>query len=140
MITHPGIRVDKSGQWYFQDSLLINDDVIKYFRANLHKDAEGYYILNHFRELEEKAYLESVIGDVIHVVGIQKRTSDWIAILDSGEELSIKESHLRIVSDQAVYLDIVDRGIAARFSPLSMASLMDYITEDVDGTLKIHLA
>ncbi len=65
------IRVDRDGQWYTRDRLIINKRILAFFKTNLHRDEKGIYIYSNFRQFSEKGYIK-VGGPILWVTDIMQ--------------------------------------------------------------------
>lgn len=135
LITRPGIRVDERGRWYYRSDLIENRAILDYFKKQLRRDANGYYIENRFGPRSEHGYLERVDGFPLAADSLQPEPDDADGIrlrvrLDDGEQFEGPAEALRIFAEDSLGLEVPGRGVPARLSPLAMASLVTYLHLD----------
>ena len=68
LVTKNDVEILENGDWFFQGNRIDNQQVLRYFKANLGRDEQGYFIINRFGERIEKGYLKSVKGFALFVV------------------------------------------------------------------------
>jgi hypothetical protein len=88
------IRVSREGRWFTGEKEIINFKVISHFKQNLHRDANGIYIYQTFREFAEKGYI-TVAGPLLSLFRID---GDRL-IFDSLDELPLAQITVVLNSD-----------------------------------------
>ncbi len=114
--------IDETGDWYFESNKIINLDVLRYFKQQLNRDTEGYYIYNSFRNFSEKAYIQKLKTFPLFVTSIEIIASlkdcSLHIVLDSGKKLTIPVTSLYIDSfenDRIVFV-LLENEVPARLS------------------------
>jgi len=85
------IEIQSDGTWFHSSTPIINNDILLFFKRNLHVDSKGLYIYNTISDLSEKVYIK-VNGPIMSCVGFK----DNMFILETGETLLEKKSNLLI--------------------------------------------
>ena len=125
------ISIDEEGRWFYRDKPITNQDILSYFKRNLHRDATGYFIKNSFGPRVELGYLGPVRGFPLRVVsfdfsGDGERPR---ALLDSGETFTPSLSELRLLDEETLLLFLPAQGVWARLAAQAMTDLMDLLDE-----------
>ncbi len=89
----------ESGGWVFREMEITNPQILSFFKANLHRDDNGIYILNRYKDQTEKGYVD-VNGPVVLVVSIEGNRVQT----ETGEEFSIINSVVHIWNDRIFFL------------------------------------
>lgn len=134
MRSESGILIDGNDRWFFQGAEIINDRVLTYFRANLHRDDHGLYIHNEFQGKEETAYLTDVKGFPLHALHAMPRANAAELSLDSGALLSVPYDHI-LMLDANTLAFLTPEGIPGRFSATAMTLIGAVLTEIDDALL-----
>ena len=133
--TRPDIRVEANGAWMYRDQTINNPGILNYFKAELRRDEDGYYIENRFGESREHGHLEAAHGLPVQAVAIEPYMSPaqemrlWVR-LDYGAELDLPGSALLILGEGCLAVMMENRGFPARLSGGAMASLVTYLHTD----------
>lgn len=104
------IRVDSRGAWFTGEKKIINEEVLRFFRANLYRDKKGIYVFNEFRGFKEKGYIK-VEGPVMMV----EQISSGSLILSDGTRLSLDAAELAVDASGVPYVKIERLGAWAGF-------------------------
>ncbi|MBX7057314.1 MAG: hypothetical protein K1X75_04565 [Leptospirales bacterium] len=135
--TRPGILVDRAGRWRFQGAEIDNVEVLRYFKAQLRRDAQGYWIDNRFGELRERGDLDAVEAYPLHAIVchplIENGQLQLMLRLDSGEELQVPAANAAMTAEDCIVVEIPQRGFAVRLSGMAMASLVENLYLDEHG-------
>jgi len=86
------IVIRQNGDWHFKKNKMINKDILSYFKKNLHRDEKGIFILNRYKDLQEKAYIQ-VKGPLLKIISIEKKTFH----LENDDEINFK--NVKIIMD-----------------------------------------
>ena len=152
--SNPEVSIDSLGRWFFQrDALIDNPNVLAYFKANLRRDGKGFFIENHFGELVEIAYLESVEGfpleAQIFVESLAENQAEtsrngapsqavFAAGLDSGQRVLLSPAELFMVDENTIGF-LTEHKVPVRLSPVAMASLTEFLQTDEEGNYSLQL-
>ena len=118
------INVRSNGQWYNDDKLIINENVLTYFKSNLKRDDKGIYVHNTFGEFSEKGYIQ-VKGPIVNVIEITNQSF----ILENGQALSRKEVILVLDNRSVPFIYLVDFKAWAGFTKSAMVAFSEDIEE-----------
>ena len=140
------IRIDKEGNWYYQDLPIINKKIYLYLNQSLAQDPSGRYILSMDGE---KCYLEVedtpfVIQEVCLPSDSGQSPSLVIKLNDGTEEL-LKAATLRVGHDNILYCKVKEGLYEARLLRNAYYQLAGFLEQDgqnyylvIEGS-KIHL-
>ncbi|BDA77876.1 hypothetical protein LPTSP3_g08060 [Leptospira kobayashii] len=78
------IIIDAHDRWIFRETEITQEDILKYFRANLHQNEKGVYIENVFGELRENGYL-TLNGYPCHITKVILDNSELKFYADDGK-------------------------------------------------------
>jgi hypothetical protein len=116
--TLPKLRIDVDGAWHDDDVEITHHGVLANLRANLRRDAEGYFIQTRVR-------IPVTVDDVPWVVTRVERRGDRLhAILNDGTETVIDPATLRIGSGDVPYGTVKDGAFEARLSRAATYQLL----------------
>ena len=140
------IRIDKEGNWYYQDLPIINKKIYLYLNQSLALDPSGRYILSMDGE---KCYLE--VEDTPFVIQEVRLSSDsgqsspLVVKLNDGTEERLKADTLRVGHDNVLYCKVKEGLYEARLLRNAYYQLAEFLEQDgqnyylvIEGT-KIHL-
>jgi hypothetical protein len=130
-ITEQDIRVTEEDRWKAGKETIINDEVLKYFKANLGRDERGYFIENRWGDLTEKGYLREVRGFPLLAVELSCEGSLCQATLDGGQSAELLPGDFFFCDD--VTVGFIYKGIPVRLAVRAMAGLALHLTEDPVG-------
>lgn len=140
------IRIDKEGNWYYQDLPIINKEIYLHLNKCLKKDPSGKYVL---LMNGEKCYLE--VEDTPYVIqevylgSATKRNPSLFVRLNDGTEEELRVDTLRVGKDDVLYCKVKDTQYDARFLRVSYYQLAKFLQYDGEkyylliGTRKIYL-
>lgn len=132
--TLPTLRVDVDGTWYDDDVEVTHHGVLANLRANLRRDAEGYFI-------QTRARIPVTVDDVPWVVvRIERRGDRLHAILNDGSETGVDPATLRIGPGDVPYCAVKEGAFEARFSRAATYQLLalgDYDERSERGSLRL---
>jgi hypothetical protein len=130
----PKLRVDVDGNWYDDDVEVTHRGVLGNLRANLRRDAEGYFIQTRVR-------IPVTVDDVPWVVTrIESRGEGLHAILNDGSETVIDPATLRIGRGDVPYCAVKDGAFEARLSRAATYQLLalgEYDEQTGRGALRL---
>jgi len=132
--TLPTLRVDLDGNWHDDDVEITHHGVLANLRANLRRDAEGYFIQTRVR-------IPVTVDDVPWVVTrVERRGERLHGILNDGSETAIDPATIRIGAGDVPYCTVKDGAFEARLSRAAAHQLLalgEY-DEDTDrGALRL---
>ena len=145
-ITPCNIRIDKEGNWYYQDLPIINKKIYLYLNQSLALDPSGRYILSMDGE---KCYLE--VEDTPFVIQEVCLPSDsgqspsLVVKLNDGTEERLKADTLRVGHDNVLYCKVKEGLYEARLLRNAYYQLAEFLEQDgqnyylVIEDSKIHL-
>ncbi|MDF3818906.1 hypothetical protein P3G55_03285 [Leptospira sp. 96542] len=84
------IHITPDDKWMFRGMEIDKEEILKYFRANLHGDSKGVYIENTFGELSENGYLR-IDGFPCHVLHVTKQDNSLMFETDDGNSYEFGE-------------------------------------------------
>lgn len=124
--TEADITVEADGRWLFRDELITNRSILDYFKQNLQKDQDRFFVANRFGEKMEHSYLQAVNGFPLQVVAIvpDEEAQVWLLTLDHGGTERVPFSALYHVDEQTL-VALLPGNLPARLSPLAMGSLAE---------------
>ena len=140
------IRIDKEGNWYYQDLPIINKKICLYLNQSLAQDPSGRYILSMDGE---KCYLE--VEDTPFVIQEVCLPSDsgqspsLVVKLNDGTEERLKADTLRVGHDNVLYCKVKEGLYEARLLRNAYYQLAEFLEQDgqnyylVIEDSKIHL-
>ncbi len=143
LLTRPGLSIDAGGQWLYHGDPITNEAILNYFKRQLHRDADGYWIENRFGDKREQAYLDSVEALPLRAVAAQAQRSEsgialWLR-LETGDEAITPASALYVVAEDCLVAELPESGIPVRLSGLAMASLVSYLHLDENESYHLVL-
>jgi len=115
------IKINTQGDWFANNVIIVNKDILNYYKQNLHKDQQGIYILNRFHSLEEKVYLQ-IEGPLLKVLKINKNK----LLLESHEEIDASDAQL-VEFHTKIYLKIPSLECWASFSRQALFDLSELL-------------
>ena len=114
----PKLRVDVNGDWFDDDVEITHPGILANLRANLRRDAEGYFIQTRVRipvEVEDVPWVVTRLerhGEVLH------------AFLNDGSEYDVDPDTLRFGAGDVPYCAVRDRASEARLSRAAAFQLL----------------
>lgn len=112
-ITHPSIKVDKDGTWYYEGREIIRKEILSLFYESLHLDDDGYYL-----EINgQRARLE--VEDTVFLVQGAELVKDseeaFIIRLNDGSQERLDLDTFRIAEGNIPYCLVKEGRFPARF-------------------------
>lgn len=133
--TAPDVWIDDRDRWRFKGEIISNEEILQYFKANLRRDEEGFFIENRWGEKREFGYLRGVFGFPLRAESID--FLDGISVefhLDSGATAVAGVTELFYLDEKTVGFVAPDSHIPVRLSPQAMIKMSDRIViDDEDG-------
>lgn len=125
------IRIDKEGNWYYQDLPIINKKIYLYLNQCLTQDPSGRYILS---MNGEKCYLEVedtpfVIQEVRLKSGT-RQSSSLVVKLNDGTEETLKADTLRVGLNNVLYCKVKEGLYEARLLRNAYYQLAEFLQHD----------
>ena len=123
------IRIDKEGNWYYQDLPIINKKIYLYLNQCLSQEPSGRYILsmngeNCYLEVEDTPF---VIQEVVASPNPDHPTSLLLKLNDGTEET------LRVGQDDVLYCKVKEARYEARFLRSAYYQLAQFLQQDEKG-------
>ena len=131
--TLPKLRIDADGEWYDGDVQITHAGILANLRANLKRDAGGYFIQTRVRIPVEVADAPLVVSR------IERRGDTLRAWLNDGSEQEVDPDTLRIGRGDIPYC-AVKRGFEARLSRAAayqLLALAEYDERSGRGALRL---
>lgn len=148
--------IRNSGDWIFQGDPIIQEDILNYFKANLGYDPEGgYYIINRFGELAEKAWVRRVDAPPLKAMHLEARRENlpevltrqtplWDLDLDSGQSVPLAAEQVILwqveptkkgggMSSGEEQLLALREGVPCQLNAAVQLRLSDYVRETKAG-------
>ncbi|KPJ55505.1 MAG: hypothetical protein AMJ42_06715 [Deltaproteobacteria bacterium DG_8] len=125
------IRIDKEGNWYYQDLPIINQEIYLHLNKCLRRDPSGKYTL---LMNDEKCYLEvedtPFVIQEVSLKSVPKCTSPLFIKLNDLTEEELKVDTLRVGKDNVLYCKVKDELYDARFLRASYYQLAKFLHYD----------
>ena len=132
--TLPKLRVDVDGDWYDDDVEVTHPGVLTNLRANLRRDAAGYFIQTRVR-------IPVTVDDVPWVVTRLEARGDRLhAFLNDGSETDVDPATVRLGEGEVPYCTVKGGAFEARFSraaTFQLLALAQYDERTGRGTLRL---
>jgi len=132
--TLPKLRVDVDGAWYDDVVEITHPGILANLRANLRRDAEGYFIQTRVR-------IPVTVDDVPWVVTRVERRGDALhGILNDGTETPIDPATLRIGPEDVPYCRVKGGAFEARLcraATFQLLALGEYDERTGRGALRL---
>lgn len=97
------IIIESNSLWYFRGNEIIHENVLDYFKQNLHEDEKGIYIHNTHGELVEKGYVLCK-GFPLRIINWLKNEDDALYFLcDNGEQISSNDLHFYYDENETIF-------------------------------------
>jgi hypothetical protein len=114
----PKLRIDVSGDWFDDDVEVTHPGVLANLRANLRRDAQGYFIQTRVRIPVEVADAPLV------VIRFERSGDGFVAFLNDGTEERVEPAALRIGPRDIPYCAVKNGTFEARFSRAATYQLL----------------
>ncbi|TGM32242.1 hypothetical protein [Leptospira biflexa] len=128
------IYVAPNDEWIFRGNPIEKEEILTYFRNNLHGNEKGVYIENTFGELSEHGYLK-IDGFPCHVLHIEVTPTEIVFITDDGRTYPFGEFEIYETEDGGILgVRAEEERIKYRFTWNAAKELSDLLTEEEGGT------
>lgn len=127
--TKPGISINQSARWIYQGSEITHEGVLLYFRQNLYREDNRYFILNKHGDGMEKAWLDSVDSFPLAAVSALFDQTRIDLLLETGERVLIDREKVYARGENVLFFFHPDRGIPVRLRASAMVQTMDAVDE-----------
>ncbi|OLB06066.1 MAG: hypothetical protein DMD98_03315 [Candidatus Rokuibacteriota bacterium] len=114
----PKLRIDVNGDWFDDDVEVTHPGVLANLRANLRRDAQGYFIQTRVRIPVDVADAPLV------VVRFERSDGGFVAFLNDGTQERIEPPALRIGPRDIPYCAVRNGTFEARFSRAAAYQLL----------------
>ena len=114
----PKLRIDVNGDWFDDDVEVTHPGVLANLRANLRRDAQGYFIQTRVRIPVDVADAPLV------VVRFERSDGGFVAFLNDGTQERIEPPALRIGPGDIPYCAVRNGTFEARFSRAAAYQLL----------------
>jgi len=131
------ITINPRDEWVFRGNEIHQEEILKYFRANLKEDSDGVYIKNVFGELEENGYIESN-GYPLHIVRVSEEGGTLFFSTDA--DLTLEWDDVQLFTDLSENLILQKKDESKIFYRLNSnagGQLSEWIIENGD-CFEIH--
>lgn len=121
------ITIDVDGKWFNKEKQIINEDVLAFFKKNLHRDNKGIYIYNTFKGFSEKGY--------VIVNGPVCRVTDYTGsefILETSETIARNQVQM-ILFDNRLFIEIPRLKAMAIFERNLFFKITEKLVETDEG-------
>jgi hypothetical protein len=130
----PRLRIDADGTWYADDVEVTHPGLLANLRANLRRDAQGYFIQARTRIPVEVADVPWV------VVRVEPRGSSLHVWLNDATEEEVAPESLRLGPNGVPYCPVKAGAFEARFSRAATYQLLRRVgSDDETGTVWLEL-
>src|SRR5262245_56028597 len=130
----PRLRIDRDGDWYDDDVQITHPGLLANLRANLRRDAGGYFIQTRVRvpvEVEDMAWV---------ITRIECREGALRAQVNDGSEEIIDPATIRLGADHVPYAAVKGGAFEARLdraAAFQLLALAEYDETTERGTLHV---
>ncbi|TGN21084.1 hypothetical protein [Leptospira idonii] len=126
------IRIDQKDRWIFRGNEITQQEILKYFRQNLHQNDAGVYIENAFGLLRENGYLE-ITGFPCHVLQVKQENGELQFLTDDEKlhDLSNFEIY-HTLDDSLIGISSFQDKIKYRFTWTAASDLSEFLEEEGD--------
>jgi uncharacterized protein len=114
----PKLRIDVDGDWFDDGVEVTHPGVLANLRANLRRDAQGYFIQTRVRIPVEVADAPLV------VIRFERSGDGFVALLNDGTEERVEPAALRIGPRDIPYCAVKNGTFEARFSRAATYQLL----------------
>jgi hypothetical protein len=114
----PKLRIDVDGDWFDDGVEVTHPGVLANLRANLRRDAQGYFIQTRVRipvEVEDAPLV---------VIRFERSGDGFVAFLNDGTQDQVEPAALRIGPRDIPYCDVKNGTFEARFSRAAAYQLL----------------
>ncbi|TGK55354.1 hypothetical protein EHQ16_08315 [Leptospira kanakyensis] len=92
------IYISPNDEWIFRGNKIDKEEILQYFRNNLHGNQKGVYIENKFGELSEHGYIR-IDGCPCHVLHVEKTPEGLVFHTDDGRSYPFGEFEIYETGD-----------------------------------------
>ena len=129
--TAPDVWVDDRDRWRFKDEIIRNEEVLGYFKANLHRDDEGYFIENRWGERVENGYLRGVFGFPLRAIRLDFLDGLSVELLlDSGALTVASLTELFYLDEHTIGFLETNARLPIRLSAQAMVQMSERLVID----------
>jgi len=125
------IRIDKEGNWYYQDLPIINKKIYLHLNQCLSREPSGRYILS---MNGEKCYLEvedtPFVIQEVYVSPDPSPSPSLVVKLNDGTEEPLQADTLRVGQDNIVYCRVKEGVYEARLLRNAYYQLAEFLQQD----------
>jgi hypothetical protein len=122
--TLPHFRIDRSGEWFDGDGEITHPGIVANLRANLQRDAQGYFIQTRVR-------LPVEVEDVPFIVErVEGRGESLQAVLNDGSVSTVDPETLRVTADDVPYCAVKGGAFEGRLSRAAAYQLLALVETD----------
>ncbi|MCW7503186.1 hypothetical protein [Leptospira paudalimensis] len=126
------IYISPADEWIFRGNPIDKEEILTYFRNNLHGNEKGVYIENTFGELSEHGYIK-IDGFPCHVLHVEVTEGEISFITDDGRSYLFGEFEIYETKDGGILgLRSNEERIKYRFTWNAAKELSDLLIEE-DG-------
>ena len=122
--TLPRLRIDQDGDWYDDDVQVTHEGVLANLRANLRRDAEGYFVQTRVRipvEVQDAPWV---------VTRLERRDDELHATLNDGTDEPIDPATLRLGTRDIPYCAVKGGSFEARLDRAAAFQLLTFAEYD----------
>ncbi|XDD45665.1 hypothetical protein AB3N60_13235 [Leptospira sp. WS39.C2] len=124
------IYISPSDEWIFRENPIDKEEILTYFRNNLHGNTKGVYIENKFGELSEHGYLK-IDGYPCHVLHVEVTNEAIVFITDDGRSYPFGEFEIYETKEGGILgLRSIEERIKYRFTWNAAKELSDLLSEE----------
>ncbi|EOQ87369.1 hypothetical protein LEP1GSC202_3636 [Leptospira yanagawae serovar Saopaulo str. Sao Paulo = ATCC 700523] len=124
------IYIASNDEWIFRGNPIDKEEILTYFRNNLHGNEKGVYIENTFGELSEHGYVK-IDGFPCHVVHVEIDKGEITFITDDGRNYPFGEFEIYETNDGGILgLRSNEVRIKYRFTWNAAKELSDLLIEE----------
>ena len=130
------MKIDRSGKWYFMNSPIGRERMVKLFSRVLRKDEDGYYLVTPVEKIKIEVEVRPFIIVDYEILG-ESREQKIIFKTNTEEIFEVNENHpLRVesksINDEPSPYVLVRRNLEALLSRNVFYKLVD-ISEEIEG-------
>ncbi len=138
--TAPDVWIDELDRWRFKHEIIRNADVLNYFKTNLHRDEEGYFIENRWGDRRELGYLRGVFGFPLRALYL--RFLDGLSgefTLDTGLTAVVGLTELFYLDESTLGFLTHGTNIPVRLSAQAMVRLAERLVIEPEDTVWLQI-
>ncbi|EMY60498.1 hypothetical protein [Leptospira terpstrae] len=124
------IYISPTDEWIFRENKIDKEEILQYFRNNLHGNEKGVYIENKFGDLSEHGYIR-IDGFPCHVLHVELTNSGMVFFTDDGRSYPFGEFEIYETSDGGLLgLRSTEEKVKYRFTWNAARELSDHLEEE----------